>query len=395
MKETKKHNGVRQKSKSSIEIDFYYRGIRCREAIRCKPTVPNLNISAKLKARIEHEISTGDFNYSSHFPNSPRLKLFDNENKSNILIKDYLDAWLKVTKDYLAPSTFDGYRKIVNNRLIPTFGHIPLSDFKRTHAKDWRNTLDISPKTIGNIISPLRIALDEAVDDEIIEVNPLAGWKIKRKKGIFIQQNDDDIDPFSMEERLAILDASEGQAHNLISFWFWTGLRTSELVALQWTDIDFVNGMISINKAKAQVAKAHHETKTTAGKRLIKLLPESLKALKQQKQYTFLSGNEIFQNPQTNMAWIGDQAIRKTMWQHVLRKAGVRYRYPYQCRHTYATMLLMAGESPMWVATQIGHKDWSFTVKTYSRYIPDDNPTAGDKAAGKWSSYGHKGSISA
>ena len=108
MKVNKKYNGVRKKSNSSIEIDFYYRGIRCREQIKCKPTVPNFNKCAKLKARIEHEISTGDFNYSAHFPDSPRLKLFSNENNSNILLKDYLESWLKDNKDYVTPSTYDG-----------------------------------------------------------------------------------------------------------------------------------------------------------------------------------------------------------------------------------------------------------------------------------------------
>jgi len=42
----KKHSGIRPKSNSSIEIDFYYRGIRCRETIKLKPTPQNLNYAA-------------------------------------------------------------------------------------------------------------------------------------------------------------------------------------------------------------------------------------------------------------------------------------------------------------------------------------------------------------
>ena len=43
-------------------------------------------------------------------------------------------------------------------------------------------------------------------------------------------------------------------------------------------------------------------------------------------------------------------------------------------------MMLQAGESPLWVAKQIGHTDWSFTARTYSRYIPDQDNQAGNKA---------------
>src|SRR5262245_65741624 len=79
------------------------------------------------------------------------------------------------------------------------------------------------------------------------------------------------------------------------------------------------------------------------------------------------------------------------MWAPALRRAGVRYRKPYQTRHTYASMALMAGESPMWVARQMGHTDWSLTAKRYARWIPSDMPDAGNKMTGAWSQLGHNG----
>jgi integrase len=52
-------------------------------------------------------------------------------------------------------------------------------------------------------------------------------------------------------------------------------------------------------------------------------------------------------------------------------------------------MMLMAGEHCMWVAKQKGHTDWTFTARTYSRWIPDDAPDAGLKAVALWSPSGH------
>jgi integrase len=145
-----------------------------------------------------------------------------------------------------------------------------------------------------------------------------------------------------------------------------TGLRTSELVALNWGDVDFIRGIVRISKASTQAAKDTVETtKTRAGVRDVRLLAPALAALKDQRAFTFLNDAEIFQNPRNGKRWTGDQPIRKTMWAPALKRAGIRYRYPYQTRHTYASMMLSAGEHPMWVAQQMGHSDWAMIRKTY------------------------------
>jgi hypothetical protein len=66
----------------------------------------------------------------------------------------------------------------------------------------------------------------------------------------------------------------------------------------------------------------------------------------------------------------------------------------YQTRHTYASMMLMAGENPLWVARQMGHADASITLKRYARWIPSDMPDAGSKATAVWSQFGHNETVS-
>lgn len=378
--------GVRAASGSSIEIDFYYRGVRCRERIRLAPTPRNLRYAENLKGQIENEIATGTFNYAEHFPNSSRAQELSSAPGDAIYLRDYLETWLAQEKQNTKASTWEGYRKIVEGRLIPAFGDHRLSEFKRKHIKHWVDQQTASRKTIGNILSPLRIALDDAVDSELIEHNPLAGWKLRRRDDR--RRKSDDVDPFTTEEREAILAALEGQGRNLVQFAFWTGLRTSELVALEWRDIDFLRGFVRVSRALTQHSDEAEDTKTEAGEREVKLLGPALEALTAQKPFTYLAGNEVFQNPRTGERWAGDQPIRKTLWQHALKRAGVRYRRPYQTRHTYASMMLMAGEHVMWVSAQLGHKDWAFTARTYSRFMPDDMPEAGNKAESKWSAFG-------
>ena len=222
------------------------------------------------------------------------------------------------------------------------------------------------------MLVPIRGMLKDAFADGLIERDPMA-----RIKNLSIQKEEPD--PFKPEEIRAILAEMPDQSHNLFLFAFWTGLRTGELIALEWQDIDWKRGVVMVRRNSVRgVVK---EPKTSAGIREVVLLPMALDALEGQKGFTFLEGKRLFHNPRTLKAWDTDAQIRRTAWQHAIRKSGVRYRNPYQTRHTYASMMLTAGESPLWVAQQMGHKDWGLIRQRYGRWIPEEDRTAGQKAA--------------
>jgi integrase len=63
-----------------------------------------------------------------------------------------------------------------------------------------------------------------------------------------------------------------------------------------------------------------------------------------------------------------------------MKLAKVKYRNPYQTRHTYASMMLTAGESDRWVAAQMGHTDTGMINRIYGKWIVDAQPDAGSKA---------------
>lgn len=369
--------GVKAASESSIEISFMYRKTRCRERIALKPTTANLKRAENHRAAILHAIATDSFDYAATFPNSPNAAKFA-EHKGDIeSLEVYLERWLAGQKSQLKESSYDGYRKIVDGQLIPWFGSLTISSVRKKDIRDKLEPREASNKTLANIQSVLRKALDDAVEDELIESNPLAGWCYAKKEA---PKDKDDIDPFTREEQALILQSLTGQGRNLIQFAFWTGLRTSELVALEWRDIDFVRGVAVVSRAMTQHSKAAEGTKTDAGRREVKLLSAALEALAAQKAHTWLKGEEVFQNPNTGERWAGDQPIRKTLWAWAIKKSGVRYRYPYQTRHTYASMMLSAGEHPMWVASQMGHADWTMIARVYGKWMPDADTNAGARA---------------
>ncbi len=212
----------------------------------------------------------------------------------------------------------------------------------------------------------------------------MAGKKIRNRKSRSVTTRKDAIDPFDNNERQALINTATGQLKALVQFCFWTGLRLSELFALNWENVDWVNERIYVQGALTRHSKEIESTKTEAGERSVDLLQPAIDALRAQKAFTFLAYQEIFQNPHTGSRWTGDSQLRTTHWVTLLKKAGVRFRPRGQMRHTFASMTLMAGESPQWVASQMGHRDWSFTARVYYRWIPRDDTGSGKKTLKKW-----------
>ena len=62
----------------------------------------------------------------------------------------------------------------------------------------------------------------------------------------------------------------------------------------------------------------------------------------------------------------------------------MRYRNPYQTRHTYASMMLSAGENSLWVAKQMWHRDTEMIIKNYGRWIPDKSTVTGYTTVNEW-----------
>ncbi len=380
--------GVRAASNSTIEIDFIFKTIRCRERLKIKPSPANLKRAENHRAAILDAIERGIFDYAVTFPESPNRLQFSEYKGDGYLFKDYIDSWLQKQLVHVKSSTYNDYRKIVNNTLIPEFGTLTIAALKRAHVRGWCDKQTAGNKRLANVQSVLRIALHDAMSDDLIESNPLYGWTYERKEA---PKPKDDIDPFDEDEQSLILASCRDPQHRtLFKFAFWTGLRTSELVSLEWSDIDWHRNSVHVWRARTQTATYAEEPKTRRGERFVKLLPPAIEALLEQKQHSFLAGGAVFLNPLHGEPWAGDQAIRKLAWLPALKKAGLRYRNPYQTRHTYASMMLTAEESPVWVAGQMGHSDTNMIFRNYGRWIPTKDAKSGEKAVAMFSTKQNK-----
>lgn len=363
-----------------LQLDYYFKGERLRPTTHYLATNKAQRAEAeRLLATINLEIARGTHNPATYFPDYPKAKKY--RRGSHIRIKDALRTWLMDAHKRLAKSTLRDYESGVYHYLIPTFGDLYLSELDPALLRQFIAGLTISNQRINNVLIPLRCVCDNAFADELIDRNPF-----ERIRGL--PREDSEVDPFTRSEVESILRVCEGQVLNILTFGFFTGLRTSELIGLRWKDVSSDNTSIYVRHTRTRT-ETRNRTKTSAGVRQVKLLPHAKSALKRQQAFT-IGKDYVFDNPRTGEPWKHDGPLRKTAWIPALVRAGTRYRKPYAMRHTYASMLLSAGESPMWVAQQMGHKDWGMIRKVYGRWIPDSAEAAGEKIARLWSQDGPK-----
>ncbi|MGL1958686.1 MAG: site-specific integrase [Colwellia sp.] len=349
---------------SSIQIAFTYNGMRCREIIKVKPTKSSLKQAQRKREAVLDAIAWGQFDYLKHFPTSKKGLELANSQACNINISKMINDWFKRNQSQWEYSTLRGYISKIDHHIEPNFGHISVSNFKPSLFKDWGATSTLSGKSKNDVRSIMHSAFQELYIDEIIDGNPMA--RVKRFKHIKAEP-----EPFNAIEREKILAQMTGYVRNLYEFAFWTGLRTSELLALSRCDIGLDRKVVFVRKAL--VKGRMKGTKSKSGERTHQLHEKALTALKAQLAILPTEQDRIFINPKTMQPWRDDRAIYHRGWVPAVKKSGVKFRKQYNTRHTYASTMLTENKPIAWVAKQLGHSDIAMTLSTYARWISEDN----------------------
>lgn len=359
-----------------IQISFQYRGRQCREMWGGEATEPNLRAAARKREAVLYDIEHNSFDYAVHFPESKAAKRFGGAARQPLTkFKVLLEELLVLKEKALETSSSDGYRRHAKAQLFPKWGEVYVQEITPAALRKWLTEMPYTLKYVRNVLSVMRMVFDNAIIDGYIAKNPLREVKAKEWVPRKTAYSDTDlIDPFTIEEMRAILAACSGMERCMYRFGFATGMRTSELFALRWKNIDFVRGVAWVRNAfvKGEIKK----TKTLAGMRPVQLLEDAKAALAEQKAYSFLRPDGVvWLHPRSGEPWIDDHSLRER-FKLTLKRAGVRYRYPYQMRHTFVSHMLTNGENPKWVARQIGHKDLTTLFKHYDKWINTDGEGA-------------------
>lgn len=323
-----------------------------------RPTPANVKYAHRVAAEIKLKIEAGMFLMADYFPHAAAGTT---DSTVSGAIKHFKEA---VRGE---ESTLKGYRSALKfweaELGVKNFRALVKSDI----LKALKKRPNISGKTISNYVSVLRLVFQLLVDDKVLKENPIVP--------IDAPHQPPEVDPFTSDEAEAIIaDMRKHYAEpvfNYIEFRFFTGARPSELAALKWPNVDLRSGYFLIEETIVETL-AKDRTKTFQTRKVL-LNSRSRVALERQKAHTFMRDREgfVFLDPRVDRPWERVDFVRRYYWMPTLQRLGIRYRKPYNTRHTYATMMLMAGMKPAFCAKQLGH-DVKVFLETYSTWLDGD-----------------------
>lgn len=346
--------------KTCIRIGFPYQGKRVRETLDLKPTPANIRAAERMVDEIRRKISVGAFDYAEYFPNSPRAG-----ERKNQTFEEYARKWVATLT--VQRSTLKGYKLAIEGFWIPAFKGMALADIRYTDiAKAVKDKADaVGPKAVNNTLIPLRRVLKAAMADRLLKDNPAVEIKS-------LPNQLPEPDPFSVEEMERIIaymrEKYAPPVANYFEFAFMTGMRTSELIALRWGDVDWGSKTVTVRRARVRYRE---KTTKTAKSRTVDLNTRALAALERQRHITFMTEGDpiIFNNPGNGRQWSSDRWQRVAYFYPALKALKIRKRNAYQTRHTFATTALMGGINPAYISKQLGHANTAMLFRHYSKWI--------------------------
>lgn len=245
-------------------------------------------------------------------------------------------------------------------------------------------TKEFSPNYVRIVQGMLAVAFDRAIILGLCERNParmVGNVKSKKVK----------VDFWTLEEFqkvISLLYKGDYYEHYLfISFWllFMTGMRIGEAAALQWDDIDFETGLLSITKTlyyKSMTEYKFVEPKTQASKRTIVIDEDTIKELKEWKEVQ----QKVLKDCNFVISYSGIPTSKHTL-PRALEKlaglAGIHRIKIHALRHSHASLLISMGENPLIIKDRLGHEKIQTTLGTYGHLYPNSNFEVAKKLAGK------------
>jgi len=342
-----------------IYIDFTIDGKRKRKSTKLKYTPSNIKIVEKtLIPQMEVAIATGTF----------KLEDTTNLNTLEKYAEIFFDSYRYSVSTNVYKATRYSYEKHIKNY----FKDKLVKDIKPIDIEKWQSLLisNYSLATVRMYRTKLKMILDKAVLDEVIDSNPVLKVKhLTKNRDDYEAEYTKNVNAFTKEDIASLVDISDGYIKNVIQFLYATGMRPSEMVALLWSDIDFENKTISINKA-AKPQGIVGNTKNESSVRVIDMLPLAEKILRSQKDLTNkYNQSNIFLNSK-NERFRDYTTISKTFL-NISRKLKLNGTL-YNLRHTFASVMISSGAELLWVSKTLGHANLKTTLSVYAKFIKLD-----------------------
>ena len=334
--------------------------------------------------------------------------LFDDKVKNgqylngNIKFKDFAKLWFRdYGKEHLRERTYLRYVEL-SERTYAAIGHLRLDKIQPHHLLDFYKQLaepgqnkrtggGLSPKTIKHYHTFISSVLERAVKWQVIPDNPARRVDTPKAPKVAIEHLDDKQALKFME----IIGTEPIEYRTIFTLLLLTGMRRSELLGLEWPDIDFDDGIIHIRRTSQYAAGKGiftDTTKTDQSQRSISVSAEILNLLRQyrawQTEHRLKLGDawspDWSSHPRLFTKRTGEPMHPNTPYkelQKLLERNGMDRVSIHSLRHTNATLLIGSGVDVRTVSGRLGHSQTSTTTNIYAEFLQSADKAAAESLA--------------
>ena len=287
---------------------------------------------------------------------------------------EWMDLWYHTyCKPALRITTQSCYEDRIYLHIIPSLGSISLNKLTQSNLQQFyadlkKNGRCVNVETYGPGLSDRMVrachttchaALQKAVAEGLIPVNPSIGCKLPPKKAAEMQVLTKD------EIRRFLIQAKENDFFEIAVLELSTGMRRGELCALKWTDLNLRTGALHVQRQVIHFAGGLQISvpKTKSSNRTIILPPVVLDILSEMKKK--VESDWIFPSPVKEGDPLDPLSVYRKM-RKVLERAECKQIRFHDLRHTFATMALENGMDIKTLSATIGHVSSATTIDIYS-----------------------------
>jgi integrase len=276
-------------------------------------------------------------------------------------------------------STARVYRSFLNNHILPKWGDTQIQAVQPRPVELWLRELPLSPKSKTHVRSLMHGLVEFAMWAGILEIsrNPIS---LVQNKGATRKTRK--ARSLTVEQFYALLKELHEPFATMALLCVCLGLRISEALGLQWSDVDWLGSQLSIRRGI--VEQVVDDVKTEGSAKTFDLASELLVRLKAWKQLSQFSETDdwVFASPLK----LGRLPYSYTgVWRELVRAAdlaNIGHIGTHAFRHTYRSWLDAVGTSVAVQQKMMRHSDIRTTMNIYGDVVTDEMSTAGLKVAG-------------
>lgn len=285
--------------------------------------------------------------------------VFHDPTRGRATFAEVADSWWNAHSPGLAGTTRRSYRGILDGRVLPKWGRMPVQAIQYGDIASWTAQLaesGLSGARVRHHLIVVSQVLDHAVRDGRLPANPAR--LVRKPRPAPARRH-----RYLTAEQLDSLADATGHYRALTLVLGYCGLRWGEAVALRPEDVDFVKGRLHVERAMDDRGGFHlpkdHE------RREVPVSDYVLEALE-----PLLGNGLVFRSP--SGSWVHHSNFYKRKWLPGLEASATPRMRIHELRHTAASLAVSSGADVLAVSRMLGHADPSITLKVYADLFDHD-----------------------